>query len=109
MSENLPEMNHKEEAEFWQSHEATDYLHEMEPVYLSRGRKPDNRCHHCGQVMLSRKVDVPVASGRAVLRQLRELYCPDHHETRLAPEAQRLVEAVSAVMNLASPLEPSFV
>ena len=50
--------------------------------------------------MLSRYVDVDLAGGRAQLRQVRQLYCPDGHESRLAPEAQRLADAVEAVLRL---------
>ena len=54
----------------------------------------------CGQVMLSRYVDLDLAGGRAQLRQVRQLYCPDGHESRLAPEARRLADAVEAVLRL---------
>jgi len=54
----------------------------------------------CSQVMLSRYVDLDLAGGRAQLRQVRQLYCPAGHESRLAPEAQRLVDAVEAVLRL---------
>jgi hypothetical protein len=50
--------------------------------------------------MLSRYVDVDLAGGRAQLRQVRQLYCPDGHESHLAPEAQRLADAVEAVLRL---------
>jgi hypothetical protein len=50
--------------------------------------------------MLSRYVAIDLAGGRAQLRQVRQLYCPAGHESRLAPEAQRLADAEEAVLRL---------
>jgi len=97
---NIPEMSRSEEAEFWKTHDATDYLDEMEPVTVIRGPRPRNRCSVCDRVMLSRYVDVDLAGGRVQLRRLRQLYCPVGYESRLAPEAQRLVDAIEAVLRL---------
>jgi hypothetical protein len=96
----IPKMTRTQEAKFWETHDATDYLDEMEPVTATVGPRPRNRCSTCGQVMLSRYVDVDLAGGRAQLRQVRQLYCPDGHDSRLAPEAQRLADAVEAVLRL---------
>jgi len=96
----IPEMTRAQETEFWETHDATDYLDEMEPVTVTVGPRPRNRCSVCSQVMLSRYVDIDLAGGRAQLRQVRQLYCPDGHESRLAPEAQRLADAVEAVLRL---------
>jgi hypothetical protein len=93
-------MTRAQEAEFWETHDATDYLDEMEPVTVTVGPRPQNQCSVCSQVLLSRYVDIDLAGGRAQLRQLRQLYCPAGHESRLAPEAQRLVDAVEAVLRL---------
>jgi hypothetical protein len=48
----------------------------------------------------SHYVDIDLAGGRAQLRQVRQLYCPAGHESRLAPEAQRLVDNVSLAPSL---------
>ena len=93
-------MTRAQEAKFWETHDATDYLDEMEPVTVTAGPRPRNRCSVCSQVMLSRYVDMDLAGGRAQLRQLRQLYCPAGHESRLAPEAQRLADAMEAVLRL---------
>jgi hypothetical protein len=93
-------MAQTQEAKFWETHDATDYLDEMEPVVVTVGPRPRNRCSVCSQVMLSRYVDIDLAGGRAQLRQVRQLYCPDGHESHLAPEAQRLADAVEAVLRL---------
>jgi len=45
-------------------------------------------------------VDIDLAGGRAQVRQVRQLYCPAGHESRLSPEAQRLADAVEAVLHL---------
>ena len=96
----IPEMTRAQEAQFWETHDATDYLDEMEPVTVTVGPRPRNQCSVCGRVLLSRYVDIDLAGGRARLRQLRQLYCPAGHESYLAPEAQRLVDAVEAVLRL---------
>jgi hypothetical protein len=51
-------------------------------------------------MITSFSVEVDLAGGLAQLRRLRQLYCPDGHESRLAPEAQRLADAVEAVLRL---------
>ena len=96
----MPEMTRDQEAKFWETHDATDYLDEMEPVTVTVGPRLRNRCSVCDQVLLSRYVDIELAGGRAQLRQLRQLYCPAGHESHLAPEAQRLADAVEAVLRL---------
>ena len=96
----IPKMTREEEADFWKTHDATDYLDGSEPVKVEVGPRPWNRCLVCGDVLLSRYVDVELAGGRAVLRGLRELYCREGHETRLSSEAQRIVDAVEAVLVL---------
>ncbi len=96
----IPKMTREEEAKFWSTHNATDYLDGSEPMEVEMGPPPRNHCLVCGDVLLSRYVDVEVAGGRAVLRGLRGLYCRKGHETRLAPEAQRIVDAVEAVLGL---------
>ncbi|MCX6031432.1 MAG: hypothetical protein NT169_19305 [Chloroflexi bacterium] len=96
----LPTMSRVEEGKFWETRNATDYLDATQPVSVTVGPRPRNRCPKCEQTLLSRYVDVSLADGRAQLRGLRQLYCPDGHETRLAPEAQRLVDAIEAVLHL---------
>jgi hypothetical protein len=100
MMDELPTMSRVEESKFWETHDATDYLDAMEPVAVTVGPRPRDRCSKCRKTLLSRYVDVTLADGRAQLRGLRQLYCPDGHQSRLAPEAQRLVDAIEAVMRL---------
>jgi len=76
MTISIPEMTRAQEAKFWETHDATDYLDETEPVTVTVGPRPRNRCSVCGEVLLSRYVDIELAGGRAQLRQLRQLYCP---------------------------------
>ena len=96
----LPTMSRVEESRFWETHDATDYLDAMEPVAVTVGPRPRNRCPQCKKTLLSRYVDVNLAGDRVQLRGLRQIYCPDGHVSRLAPEAQRLVDAIEAVMRL---------
>jgi len=97
----LAEMSRDEEREFWGTHSSADYWNEMESVELVRGPRPKNRCATCGNIMVSRYVDVELAGGRVVLRGVRQLHCREEHETHLAPEAQRVVDAIEAVLRLA--------
>ncbi len=97
----LPDMSREEEANFWKTHDSTDFLENYEAITVTRGKRPKHKCAHCGKRLLSRYVDVEVASGWVVLRQLRELYWPDSHESHLTPEAQRVVDAIEAVLRLA--------
>jgi hypothetical protein len=96
----LPTMSRVEESRFWEIHDATDYLDAMESVAVTVGPRPRNRCSKCKKTLLSRYMDVNLADDRVQLRGLRQLYCPDGHVSRLAPEAQRLVDAIEAVMRL---------
>ena len=97
----IPKMTRVEEQEFWESHDATDFLEDMEPVAVIRMPRPDSNCSVCGETMRSRFVDIEIADKRLQLRRTRELYCPNGHETRLAPEEQRLADALEAVSKLA--------
>lgn len=97
----LANMSREEEAEFWKTNDSTDFLDNYEATTLIRGKRPTHKCSSCGKRLLSHYVDVKVAAGRVVMRQMRELYCPDSHESYLASESQRLVNAVEAVMDLA--------
>lgn len=101
MKNKLPKMTREEEAQFWDEHDATDYLEEFEPGALTRGPKQSNRCSQCQKILLSRYIDVEIGKGQVIVRHVRELYCPDSHEKRLAPEAQMLVDALEAVVRLA--------
>jgi hypothetical protein len=101
MERELPRMTREEEAVFWETHSSADYWDESEPVEIESGPQPRNTCPVCGRILLSRFVDVNISGGRAVLKRVRELYCPKEHEVRLAPETQRVVRAVEAVLNLA--------
>ena len=100
MMDELPTMSRVEESRFWETHDATDYLDAMESVAVTVGPRPRNRCPKCKKTLLSRYVDVNLADDRVQLRGLRQLNCPDGHVSRLAPEAQRLVDAIEAVMRL---------
>ena len=97
----IPAMTRGEEQQFWESHDATDFLEDMEPVAVTRMPRPDSGCFVCGETMRSRYVDFEIADKRLQLRRTRELYCPNGHESRLAPEDQRLVDVLEAVSRLA--------
>ncbi len=96
----IPQMTRAQEGKFWETHDAADYLDEMEHVTAATGPRPQNRCSKCSRTLLSRYMDIDLADGQVQLRKLRQLYCPEGHETRLSPEAQRLADAIEAVLRL---------
>ncbi|MGQ9628521.1 MAG: CopG family antitoxin [Anaerolineae bacterium] len=103
----IPEFkSYEEEAEFWATHDSTDYLDDMEPVEIEidpnvkSPRDLSPCCPVCDEVLLSRYVDVEVAGGRATLHGLRELYCQEGHITRLAPEAEEMVRLLKIINKL---------
>lgn len=97
----IPQMTRVEEQEFWETHDATDFLDEMEPVAVTRATHTESICSVCGETMRSRFIDIEIADRRLQLRRTRELYCPNGHETRLALADQRLADALEAVSKLA--------
>ena len=44
MMDELPTMSRVEESRFWETHDATDYLDAMQPVSVTVGPRPRNRC-----------------------------------------------------------------
>ncbi len=100
MKDKLSRMTREEEAAFWETHSSADYWNDSESVEIELGPRPHNTCPVCGRILLSRFVDVDVSDGRAILRGMRELYCPQDHKVRLAPEAQQVIGAIEAVLQL---------
>jgi hypothetical protein len=106
----IPEIKtEKEEAEFWDTHDSTEYIDwdkaeilEVHPdVKSPRDLSP--RCPHDGRVLLSRYRNLVVADGFATLNKVRELYCPRGDYTRLAPETERLVKRAEAALRRVQP------
>jgi hypothetical protein len=102
----LPKMTREEEAEFWKTHSSADYWDDMEDVELKvhpRIKSPRNlspRCPVCDEVLLTCYVDLDVAHGRLTLHKVHQLYCPKGHVTKLAPQAEKIVKAIEAVLEL---------
>ncbi|MBI3761505.1 MAG: hypothetical protein HY260_06540 [Chloroflexi bacterium] len=94
----------KEEADFWASHDTTEYVDWNTAEVIAPGTfLPSPHCSIDGSLLLSRYVDLEVAHGTVVVRNLRQLYCRHGHprETRLAPEAEervRIFEALALAM-----------
>ena len=89
----------KEAAEFWDTHDTTEYFDDMEDAELSvKGEQSlSPRCEHCGDILLSRYIDLDILDGALALHNARQLYCRRcGHTIRLAPETEALVEALSA-------------
>ena len=85
----------EEEAEFWDTHDSTEYLDWSEAVEVEDAPRPlSPRCPVCGEILLSRYVEKDVVGGLVTIHRLRELYCPEGHYTGLAEESRKLVEAV---------------
>ena len=95
----------KEEAEFWDAHDSTEYVDwdkaaTLEPhLFLKRPRCP----HHKNQVLYTRWRTLVIADGFASLHKVRELYCPRGDYTRLAPETAALVKKAEAALKRVQP------
>ena len=102
----LPEMTREEEAEFWATHDTSDYWDDMEEVDLRvhpRVKSPrdlSRRCPVCDDVLLFRYADRDAAGGRVTLHRLMEFYCRQGHGVWLAPEVAKEVRAIEAVLAL---------
>ena len=98
----IPEFKtEEEEAEFWDTHDSTEYLDWDEAEVVEGAPLVRSlRCPVCDEVLLSHYVDVEVAGGRATLHGLRELYCQEGHITRLAPEAEEMVRLLKIINKL---------
>lgn len=101
----LPQLKTEaEEADFWASHDSTEYLDWDRGEWVVQAPLVrSSRCPVCGQVLLSRYVDVDVAGGRVTLHKMRELYCPQEHVVRLAPESEELIKRLSAFLEIELP------
>lgn len=95
----------REEAEFWDTHDSTEYVDwdkavKLEPhPALTSPRDLSPRCpRHKNQVLYTRWRTIVIADGFASLHKVRELYCPRGDYTRLAPETARIVKQAEAAL-----------
>jgi hypothetical protein len=73
------------EAAFWETHDFSEYLDELEEVQLEWA--PDEDTYpSCGATMNAEQFEVEVVEGLC-LRNLRRYRCPVCHTTQLAPES----------------------
>jgi len=100
----------KEEAEFWDAHDSTEYIDWDRAVTLAphpshkSPRDLSPRCpHHKNQVLYTRWRTLVIADGFASLNKVRELYCPRGDYTRLAPETETLVKKAEAALKRVQP------
>ncbi len=95
----------KEEAQFWDTHDSTEYIDWDKAVTLKpHPSLPSPRCpHHARQVLYSRWRTVLIADGFATLNRIRELYCPRGDYTRLAPESAKLVKQAELALKRVQP------
>jgi len=107
MSKKLPRFETREEAaEYWATHDTTDYWDDMEPVEVEfdpriKGpRDLSRRCPVCEDVLLFRYADRDVSGGQITLHHLREFYCRQGHGVWLDSGAEKLVRAIEAVSAL---------
>jgi RNA polymerase subunit RPABC4/transcription elongation factor Spt4 len=73
------------EAAFWETHDFSEYLDELEEVQLEWAPDEDT-CPSCGATMNAEQFEVEVVEGLC-LRNLRRYRCPVCHTTQLAPES----------------------
>lgn len=98
-------MSRKEEAEFWDSHDATEFddgefeeegILEVAP-HIKSPRDLSPRCPKDDKVLLTRYVDLEIADGRLILRHVPELYCREGHFTMLPAEVEKDIRILEAV------------
>jgi hypothetical protein len=111
----IPEFKtEKEEAEFWDTHDTTEYEFEEEGIlevaaHITSPQGLSPRCPKDKKILLTRYVDVEIAGGRLILRHVRELYCREGHYATYPPEVEqdiRVHEAVSQALHEPEP-QPS--
>lgn len=99
----IPEFkSYKEEAEFWDTHDSTEYEFEEEGIlevapHIKSPRDLSPRCPEDDKVLLTRYIDLEIAGGRMVLRRVPQLYCRDGHYTALLPKVEMEVRVLEAV------------
>ncbi len=98
-------MSRKEEAEFWDTHDATEFdedefeeggVLEVAP-HIKNPRDLSPRCPKDDKILLTRYVDVEIANGRLILRHVPELYCREGHFTMLPAEIEKDIRVHEAV------------
>jgi hypothetical protein len=102
----IPEFrSEKEEAEFWDTHDSTEYIDWDKAETLEPHSFPKSpRCpHHKSQVLYTRWRTLVIANGFASLNKVRELYCLRGDYTRLAPETAALVKKAEAALKRVQP------
>jgi len=101
----LPKMTREEEAEFWKTHDTTEYWDDMEDVDLKvhpRIKSPrdlSRRCPVCDDRLLFRYLDRDAGGGQVTMH-LRQFYCSKGHYEELASESEKLARAIEAVLDL---------
>jgi|GEM_PF-639825 len=106
----------EEEAAFWDSTDLGPYMEDAEEITLEWTERED-RCQRCGAGMEHRRMDLHLAGGRVILRDVPLYVCrtPGCGNTqlpsaigRLADRLEALVQEALAVQRTPSP-EPALV
>ena len=84
------------EAAFWETHDFSEYLDELEEVQLEWAPDEDT-CAKCGAAMKVEQFEVEVVEGLC-LRNLRRYRCPVCQTTQLAPESLARINHVDSLI-----------
>ncbi len=75
----------QEEAAFWETHDLSDYLDELEEIQFEWAPDEDT-CPSCGAAMKPEQFEVELLEG-LYLRNLRRYRCPVCQTVQLTPES----------------------
>ncbi len=66
----------KEEEEFWQNTDTSEWMDNLEFVPAGVGRVSEDRCTVCRSRRHKRRVNLQIANRRITLHRIRAYYCP---------------------------------
>ena len=74
---NIPKFKSlKEEEEFWQNTDTSEWMDDLEFVPAGVGRVSEDRCPVCRSRRHKRRVNLQIANRRITLHRIRAYYCP---------------------------------
>lgn len=86
----------QEEATFWETHDFSEYLDELEEVQLPWALDEDT-CPTCGAAMQPEQFEVELLEG-LYLRNLRRYRCPVCQTVQLTPESLARINQTDSVI-----------
>lgn len=102
-TDKLKHLSDEEFAAYWETHDAARILETGEQETLESGRV-DKRCPACGSSrMRPRMIDLPILSGKVVLKRVKTLYCVECSKSSI--EQVGVEEAFNELNSLVSHID----